>query len=67
MTQHRAACWCSILTLCLQLATAVGRRRTLLQATNLTAADTEFNNHNSYAAVDFNVTYLVCRLRQLTC
>jgi len=39
----------------------------MLQTTNLTAADTEFNNHNSYAAVDFNVTYLVCSVRQLTC
>ena len=41
-------------------ATVVGRRRTLLQATNLSSVDTQFNNHNSYAAVDFNVTYLVC-------
>ena len=59
-TQLAAANWCSTLTSYLWCATVVGRRRTLLQALNLTSVDTEFNNHNSYSAVDFNVTYLVC-------
>ena len=44
----------------LAVRTVVGRRRSLLQVKALSTVDTQFNNHNSYAAVDFNVTYLVC-------
>ena len=36
----------------------VGKRK-LLQTRVLAPVDTDFNNHNSYTAVDVNVTYLV--------